>query len=142
MITSAQKNQGQCEWFMWKLHERSVQALLDYRLDELRFVHNGEHPDEGTSIYEWFNVENYIEKMLMPENEVIYDVRSTYWKEYHANVDYAEDVRIFRCRRAREAALREIDRQWQQAGLSIKLETDSSQDSGPVLVVRALRFRN
>jgi hypothetical protein len=141
MITSAKKNQGQYEWFMWKLHEHSVQAFLDGRLDELRFVHNGEHPDEGTSIYEWFNVENYIEKMLMPDNKVLYGIRSTYWKEYHASIDYTEDVRIFRCRRAREAALREIDRQWQQAGLSIKLEIDPSRDGGPVLVVKALRFR-
>jgi hypothetical protein len=142
MITSAEKNQGQYEWFMWKLHEHSVQAFLDGRLDELRFVHNGKHPDEGISIYEWFNVENYIEKLLMPDNKVLYGIRSTYWKEYNASVDYAEDVRISRCRRAREDALRKIDRQWQQAGLSIKLETDPSHDCGPVLVVKGSRFRS
>ena len=77
----------------------------------------------------------------MPDNKVLYGIRSTYWKEYHESIDYTEDVRIFRCRRAREAALREIDRQWQQAGLSIKLEIDPSRDGGPVLVVEALRFR-
>lgn len=142
MITSAKKDQGQYEWFMWKLHEHSVQAFLDGRLEELRFVHNGEHPDEGISIYEWFNVEDYIEKMLMPDNKLLYGIRSTYWKEYYASVDCAEDVRIFRRRRAREAALQEIDRQWQQAGLSIKLETDLSQGTGPIIVVNWSRFRS
>jgi hypothetical protein len=82
MIASAKKNQGQYKWFMWKVHERSAQAFLDGRLNELRFVHNGEHPDEETSVYEWSNVEKYIEKMLMPDNKVMYGIRGTYWKEY------------------------------------------------------------
>ena len=142
MIASAKKNQGQYEWFMWKVHERSAQAFLDGRLNELRFVHNGEHPDEETSVYEWFNVEKYIEKMLMPDNKVLYGIRSTYWKEYYASLDCAEDVRIFRRWRAREAALQEIDRQWQQAGLSIKLERDPSQGIGPILVVNRSTSRS
>jgi hypothetical protein len=81
---------------MWKVHERSAQAFLSGRLNELRFVHNGEHPDEETSVYKWFNVEKYIEKMLIPDNRVLYGIRSTYWKEYYASLDCAEDVRIFR----------------------------------------------
>jgi hypothetical protein len=96
MIASAEKNQGQYEWFMWKVHERSAQAFLDGRLNELRFVYNGEHPDEETSVYEWLNVEKYIEKKLMPDNKVLYSIRSTYWKEYYASLDCKEDVRIFR----------------------------------------------
>jgi hypothetical protein len=78
--------------------------------------------------------------MLIPDNKVLYGIRSTYWNEYHASIDYGEDVRISRCRRAREVALREIDRQWQLVGLSIKLETDPSRNGGPALVVKALRF--
>jgi hypothetical protein len=90
MIMSAKKNQGQSEWFTRKLHERSVQAFLHGRLNELRFVHNGEHSDEGTSIYKWFNVANYIDKMLMLDNKVLYGIGSTYWKDYHASVDYVQ----------------------------------------------------
>lgn len=127
---------------MWKLHKHSVQAFLDGQLDELRFVHDGEHPDEGISIYEWFNVEGYIEKMLMLDNRVLFDIRSTYWREYYTSVDYAEDIRISRRKRARKAALRDIDRQWRQVDLRIRLETDLSQGSGPTLVVNRLRYSN
>jgi hypothetical protein len=76
---------------MWTVHE-----FLNGRLNELRFVHNGEHPDEGTSVDKWFNVEKYIEKMLMPDNKALYRIRSDYWKEFYASLDCAEDVRIFR----------------------------------------------
>ena len=64
MIASARKDQGQYEWFMWKLHEHYAQAFLNGQVGELRFVHYGEHPDEGINIYEWFNVEDYIERLL------------------------------------------------------------------------------
>jgi hypothetical protein len=40
VIASAKKNQRQHEWFMWKLHKRLVQALLDGRPDSLRPFHN------------------------------------------------------------------------------------------------------
>jgi hypothetical protein len=96
---------------MWKVHERSAQAFLDGRLNALRFVHDGEHQDEGTSVYGWFHIERYIEKMLMPDNKVLYGIRSTYREEYYASLDRAEDVRIFRRQRARKTALQEIDRQ-------------------------------
>jgi hypothetical protein len=45
MIASAKKDQGQYEWFMWRLHKHSAQVFLDGRLDELRFVHDGQHHD-------------------------------------------------------------------------------------------------
>lgn len=135
MIVSAKKDQGQYECFMWKLHKYSAQAFLDDRLDELRFNHDGEHADEGFSIYEWFNVEDYIEKMLMPDNKVLFEIRSTYWREYYSSVDCAQDMGILRRERAREAALRDIDVEWRQAGLRIRLEKDSSHGSGPTLVV-------
>lgn len=141
IIASAKKNQGQYEWFMWKLHKYSVHSFLTARLDELRFVHKGEHPDEGMSIYEWFNVANYIEEMLIPDNTVLFGIRSKYWNEYYASLDCPEDERAFRRRKARQAALQDIDRQWQQAGLSIKLEKDWSEGCGPVLVVKRLTFR-
>lgn len=79
MIASARKDQGQYEWFMWKLHDHYAKALLEGQLDQLRFVHNGQHKDEGVDIYEWFNVEHYIEKLLMPNNKALLEIRSTYW---------------------------------------------------------------
>lgn len=112
IIASAKKNQGQYEWFMWKLHKYSVHSFLTARLDELRFVYKGEHPDEGMSIYEWFNVANYIEEMLIPDNTVLFGIRSKYWNEYYASLDCPEDERAFRRRKARQAALQDIDRQW------------------------------
>jgi hypothetical protein len=138
MIASAKKDQGQYEWFIWKLHQHSAQAFLDGRLDELRFVHNGEHPDEGTSIYEWFNIENYIEKMLMPDNEMLHGIRSTFWREYYTSVDCTEDVKEFRRKKAREAVLEDIDRQWRQANLRINLETDLSRRCGAIVVVNRI----
>jgi hypothetical protein len=76
----------------------------------------------------------------MPDNKVLFDIRSTYWREYYASVDCAQDMRISRRKRAREAALRDIDRQWRQADLRIRLETDFSHGSGPTLVVNRLRL--
>lgn len=140
MIASARKDQGQYEWFMWKLHEHYAQAFLDGQLGELRFVHYGEHPDEGINIYEWFNVEDYIEKLLMPDNKALFEIRSAYWRRYYATIDCAKDTRIYRGRKARETVLQDIDRQWRQAGLSIRLEKNSSQGSGPTLVVNRSRY--
>jgi hypothetical protein len=140
MIASTRKDQGQYEWFMWKLHKHAAQAFLDDRLDELRFVHVGNHADEACDIYEWHNVEDYIEKMLMPHSKVLFEIRSTYWREYYASVDCTEEMRTSRRERAREAALRGIDRQWRQAGLKIRLEIDSSRQSGPTLVVNRLEI--
>lgn len=95
VIVSTREDQGQYEWFMWKLQKHAAQAFLDDRLDELKFVHVGNHADEGCDIYEWHNVEDYIEKMLMPHNKVLFEIRSTYWREYYASVDCTEEMRTY-----------------------------------------------
>lgn len=43
-----------------------MEAYFDGRLNGLRFSPKGEHPDKGTGVYEWFNVERYIEKCSCP----------------------------------------------------------------------------
>jgi hypothetical protein len=74
----------------------------------------------------------------MPDNEMLHGIRSTFWREYYTSVDCTEDVKEFRRKKAREAVLEDIDRQWRQANLRINLETDLSRRCGAIVVVNRI----
>ena len=110
--------------------DRSAQADM-----EVAFAwQSGHKPNQrGTS----YGIDGAFPDSLQPALLGVYRWTSDQW---HRFIDLKDPMR--RRRRAREAALQEISRQWQQAGLSIRLERDPSQGIGPILVVNRSTSRS
>jgi hypothetical protein len=126
------KDKGQYEWFMWTLHEGLLQAFKGGQFRQIRIVHPNIY-DKGLSVYGFYNVENYIEDMLIEEcQQRLYKRRSQYWDSYFDS-RFGGTV----CEDNVGAVHECVRKIWHGAGYTVERDS-SGQGEGTALVIQRI----
>ena len=116
----------QYEFFSWGLHVAMINAFKKGRFRELRFAHPRRYlqGSGGLSIYEFHNVDIYIEYTLLPEHATSLDkarCRGRYW------VDIDERPADW---------VTAVQKIWLGAGYWLGFDKGRVEDEGTVLLLR------
>ncbi|KAM0718349.1 hypothetical protein Q7P37_005418 [Cladosporium fusiforme] len=120
------------------MHEEIPVAFQGGQFDEIKFVHPGEHRRGKYSVYEWDNVSEQIEPVLLGrDNKALTDSRreSRQIKDYYQiDPPLPEELNV----RTRDTMIRRVHDEWCRAGYVLEHEFGPPDEKSAVLVLRRM----